>query len=82
MIALLAAIPASIRQAFLGVVIGFTCFMAGAWHGSKIETAQVEARSAQATIIQLRERGLIDGSVQKVPDCDLARELNALVMCE
>lgn len=81
MIALLAAIPAPIRQAVLGAVIGFTCFMAGAWHGSKIETAQAEARGAQATINAMKERGLINEAVRNMDDCRLLRELGG-GMCE
>lgn len=54
---------------------------AGEFHGRSVATSNAEARAAQATIRQMKERGLINEAVKSVPDCQLAHELNPDSVC-
>lgn len=52
------------------------------WKGRHDGATIAEARTATATIDQLRERGLINESVRELPACDLLRELDPDSVCD
>lgn len=66
------SLPGKILSAIAIVSIAY---LAGQWQGRSAATEKAEARAAQATIEQLKERGLINESVSHLSDCDLIREL-------
>lgn len=78
----LSLIPAPIKYGLIGALACLGAFYAGKWHGAAVETAAAEARAAQATIRQLKERGMINEQVHGLDDCALLRELDPNSVCD
>lgn len=68
-------------QIAVTAVVGLLAFGLGELHGRQVATANAEARSAQATIKQLKERGMINEQVNHLDDCTLLHELNPDSVC-
>lgn len=64
-----------IRIAGACFLIGLLCYQIGQVSGRAQGLKVAEARAAKATIEQLKERGLIDETVNNLDACDLLADL-------
>jgi len=81
MMALLGLVPRPLIFAAGALLAIAAAYWAGQYHGASVATAEAEARAAQATIRQLKERGMINDQISGLDDCALLRELDPDSVC-
>lgn len=75
---MLAFVMANLKLLAIASAVVVAAFFAGQWHGASVQRAESRAEVAEATIEQLRERGMINEKVKNLTDCELVRELGGV----
>ena len=78
MLALFASLPCSARIFVVSAGVATAAFGFGYGKGRTDGAAVAESRVMKATIEQMRQRGMINEDVRKLPDAALCRELGGV----